>query len=189
MKTKIAIVSIMLGFAIMATPVMGQGRSPLVRPSVSPSPAGLSQFALRACQARQDAIKTRMMSLTRLATNIEMVFGSIAVRVEDFYTNKVVPSGKSLGNYNALVADIATKKGIADTDLASAESLVNSFSCTSDDPRGLLTNFRLDMQKVKSDLKDYRTSIKNLIVAVRTLAPAASPEAKPTESPEASPGM
>jgi hypothetical protein len=37
------------------------------------------------------------------------------------------------------------------------------------------------MQKVKTDLKNFRTSIKNLIVAVRRLAP--TPEATPTATP------
>lgn len=189
MKTKVAVASAVIGLILLAAPVFAQAAQP--SPFPTPRASGLSTGALRACQARENAVKDRMTSLTNLATNIEKVFDSIATRVEDFYTNKVLPSGKTLSNYSALVADISAKKAIVDTDLASAQSLVNTFSCTTDDPRGLLTNFRIDMQKVKTDLKNYRTAIKNLIVAVRPLAPAASPEAsetpKGTEKPEATP--
>lgn len=136
---------------------------------------------MRSCQAIQSAVKNRMQSLTNLAGTIERVFDSIAMKVEDFYTMKVVPSGKTLPNYDALVTDISAKKGTVDMDLSASEDLVNMFSCNSEDPRGLLLNFRLDMQKVKTDLKNYRTSIKNLIVAVRPLAPSQTPG--PTATP------
>jgi len=180
MKAKLAVVSAVIGLALLASPVLAQKPSPFP----TPRGTGLTNGALRACEARQDAVKNRMMSLTNLATNIEKVFDSIATRVETFYTDKVLPSGKTVSNYDALVAAIAAKKTVVDTDLASAQTMVNEFSCTTGSPRTLLTQFRVDMQKVKSDLKDYRTSIKNLIVAVRPLAPEASPEA--SESPKAS---
>lgn len=182
MKAKIAIAGALLGLVVFSSSVFAQGRTP--SPFPTPRRSALTQSALRSCEARQDAVKNRMASLTNLAANIEKVFDSIATRVEDFYTNKVLPSGKSLSNYDALVADISAKKGIVDTDLDAAQAKVDAFSCTADDPRGLLTEFRLDMQKVKTDLKNYRTAIKNLIVAVRPLAPEASPEPEKTEKPE-----
>ena len=182
MKTRLALVSSLLTLIIFATPALAQGG----KPSPFPTPRHtLTQTSLRSCEARQDAIKTRMDSLVKLATNIEDKFDSIAKRVEDFYTNTVLPSGKSVSNYDALVANISAKKDVVTNDLTDAQTKVAAFSCTTDDPKGLLTQFRIDMQKVKTDLKSYRTTIKNLIVAVRPLAPSPEPEA--SESPEASP--
>lgn len=182
-KTKVFFLSLLLSSFLLASPVLAQGATP----SAAPVGRRLGEVALRSCQAREEAVKNRMTSLTNLVSNIEKVFDSIAARVEAFYSDKVVPSGKTVSNYDTLVADISTKKGIVATDLTTAQSLVNSFNCSSDDPKGLLTQFRIDMQKVKSDLKDYRTSIKNLIVAVKKVAPSPSPEAsespKPTETP------
>lgn len=182
MKTKTAIVSSLIALVLLVTPALAKGNTPSPFPTPRKSTA-LTQAALRSCQARESAIKTRMESLTNLATNMEKVFDAIATRVENFYT----ASGKTVSNYDTLVADINTKKGTVSTDLAAAQTLVNSFSCTTDDPRGLLTQFRLDMQKVKSDLKAYRTSIKNLIVAVRPLAPEGTGSPKASESPEPTP--
>lgn len=175
-RTKIALSALVLSFLLFAAPAVAKGQ-----PSPFPTPraSGLSNIALRACQARENAVKNRMESLTNLATNIEKVFDSIATRVENFYAG----SGKTVSNYNTLVGNITTSKGTVDTDLASAQSMVNSFSCTSGDPRSLLNQFRLDMQKVKTDLKNYRTSIKNLIVAVRPLAPEATESPEPTPTP------
>lgn len=176
-KTKVILITLVLSFLLLATPTQAKGQ-----PSPFPTPRKtLSEVKMRACEAKQDAIKTRMASLVRLAGNIEDKFDSIASRVETFYTDKVVPSGKTLSNYDALVLEITAKKAVVDTDLAAAQASVDAFSCTTDDPKGLLNQFRLDMQKVKTDLKNYRTSIKNLIVAVRSLAPEA------TEEPEATP--
>ncbi len=161
----------LLSFLLLATPSLTQAKpSPLL------TRRGLSETSLRSCQAREAAVKTRMESLVRLATTMQEKFDSIATRVKDFYTNKVLPTGKTVSNYDALVADIGAKKAVVQTDLTSAQNKVSAFSCTADDPKGLLTQFRLDMQKVKGDLKNYRTSIKNLIVAVHRVAPSPEPE-------------
>ncbi len=124
---------------------------------------------LRACQARESAIKNRLTHLTTLTTNMETKFDAIAARVENFYTNKVVPSGKTVSNYNTLVSDIQAQKTTVQTVLTKAQTDVNSFSCISGNPKTQLTQLREDMQVVKRALKAYRTSIKNLIVAVRSV--------------------
>lgn len=136
---------------------------------------------IKVCQVQERNIKNRLDSLIKLVTNQENKFTEIATRVENHYTTKLVPQGKILSNYNALVADIAAKKSAVDSVLNTAKTDVAGFSCTtSTDPKTDLQKFRKDMQAVKSALKDYRTSIRNLIVALGTLS---SP--KPSESPEA----
>lgn len=120
---------------------------------------------LRSCQAREASIKKRMAQLTRLATNMETKFSSISVRVQDYYTS----SGKTLSNYDDLVADIQAKKDAVDSAIGTAKTNSDAFSCVSLDPKSQVNQFRLDMQAVKDALKEYRTSIKNLIVAVRSL--------------------
>ena len=129
----------------------------------------LTEAKLKACQARENAIKKRMEQLTKLVTTMQEKFGAIAGRVEEYYTSKVVPSGKTVANYDSLVADIQTKKGAVQTALTTAQGNAGSFACDGNDPKGQLIQFKDDMRAVKSALKDYRTSIKNLIVAVRSV--------------------
>jgi chromosome segregation ATPase len=128
----------------------------------------LTEAKLKVCQAKEKSIKNRFTHLNNLTINIENKFDSIASRVEDYYTSKVVPTGKTVSNYDTLVSDIQTKKTAVQTALTTAQNNVSGFSCTGD-PKGQLTQFRKDMQSVKSALKEYRTSIKNLIVAVHSV--------------------
>lgn len=129
----------------------------------------LKDAKLKVCQARENGIKQRSSRLTQLVTTMENKFDAIVQRVEDYYNSKVVPSGKSVSNYNSLISDIQTKKAAVQTALSKTQSDVSGFSCTSDNPKGQMTQFREDMQAVKRALKEYRTSIKSLIVAVRSV--------------------
>lgn len=122
---------------------------------------------LKACQTKEKVIKTRLANLVRVTQNMGEKFTKITDRVKTFYADKVVPKGGIVANYDALVADVNAKKAAADAALATAKANGESFSCTSSDPKGTLTQFRKDMQAVKRALKDYRTSVKNLIVAVK----------------------
>lgn len=148
----------------------------------------LTEAKLRACQAREDAIKKRATRLAQLAANMESRFDKHAQRVEEYYTSKVVPSGKTVANYDSLVADIQAKKTAVATALSTAQNDANNFSCEGTDPKGQLTQFRKDMQAVKRALKDYRTSIKNLIVAVRSVTGTTERENKGSPKPTSSPG-
>lgn len=185
MKIKI-IASIIFLFSIvlLATPVLAQDTTeptaPLKRTEVRErvqekiqmvrenTKLRLEGVKLRTCQSREEAINKRMDSLIRLTENMETKFSSISARVIEYYETKVLPD-KSLVNYQELIDEISAKKDSVDLALESAQSSVGSFSCESDEPKSLYTSFREDMQAVKSALKEYRTSIKNLIVAIRTL--------------------
>lgn len=128
----------------------------------------LTEVKLKACQARESAIKTRSTNLINLVSTMEEKFDAIAERVEKFYTTKVALSGKIVSNYDSLVSNIATKKSDVQTALTKAQDDLVGFSCDGNDPKAQMKDFRLDMQAVKEKLKDYRKSINNLIVAVHT---------------------
>jgi hypothetical protein len=186
-------ITFILLLTVASTNVQAQTRS-TASPTASPSARASTRLAdakLKACQNREAAIQKRSDQLVRLAANMQDTFTSIATRVKVYYTNVVIPSGKTVSNYDALLAEIATKQTAVTTALAKAQSDATSFSCTSDDPKGQLTQFRSNMQAVKSALKDYRTSIKNLIVAVRSITgttqSSANPTTKPTSTPTATP--
>ena len=94
----------------------------------------------------------------------------------------MVPSGKAVGNYDALVAAIVTQKTMIQTALAKAQTDATAFTCAGTDPKVQLTQFRTDMQDVKKALKDYRTAIKDLIVAIRSVTGKTESSAAPTSS-------
>lgn len=164
-------------------------------PSGSPKAWGkdkLEDKRLRLCQIHEAEIVKRHESLDNLSSRMFKVFDEIAGRVEDYYKNKVVPAGKSLPNYEALVSDIASKKSAVQTALTNAQGDISGFSCTADNPKAQIAQYRLDMKEVKKALQEYRISIKNLIVAVRTLVggspePSGTPKATATPTPAATP--
>lgn len=197
MRIKIFPALLVLSFFLLAAPVFAIGK-PNTLPvrsnmntSVTAQPSGLPTQAqgrltdakLKACQARENAIVTRSQHLNQLVTTMEEKFDAIAKRVEQYYITTVIPSGKTVANYDSLVADIAASKATVQTGLAKAQNDVAGFSCDAANPAGDMMTYRKDMQGVIQELKDYRTSIKDLIVAVRSVT-GATESAKPSESPE-----
>ncbi len=131
----------------------------------------ISQARRSVCETRQGAIENRMKALVKLVATMEEKFDSISARVQKYYTDKVIPSGKTVANYDALITDIQTKKTATDTALAEVKTTSENFNCNADNPKDLYLTFRTGMQKNKTALHAYRLSIKNLIVAVRGVSP------------------
>lgn len=181
-RVAVGVISLMIAAqpALAVSPATRPGRM-MATPMPPTTPPGVA----RACQSREAAIKSRMTSLTDMADNMMTVFDRHATAVENFYTNTVLPKGKTVSNYDALVTDINAKRTDVQNTLTKAQADVNGFSCTSGLPSTQFFTFRQDMQAVKSALKNFRTSIKNLIVAVaRVSGTEESP--KPSASPETS---
>lgn len=145
------------------------GQSDAATAALAKAAEKLTEAKLKVCQNKEAAIQRRDDQLTKMAENMLVKFDSIATRVETYYTDKAVPAGKTISNYDALVAEIAAKNSAVQVELDQATADAAAFDCASDDPKGQLTQFRTDMQAVKQALKDYRTAIKNLIVAIRSV--------------------
>lgn len=172
---------------LFASPAWAQSQNANARAMMKRPVSTPSARIVNACQSREEAVKKNLGQLNRLVTNMLSVFDRHATRVQTFYTSTLVPAGKTLPNYDALVADIQTKRVAVEKALAEAEAGAADFSCTSGDPKQLLTQYRVDMQATKNALKVYRTSIKNLIVAMGTLMPDESPKPKSSPSPTPTP--
>lgn len=177
-----------LFFALLASPALAQvekGKENGLNRR-TPSPQALVTTAkINSCQAREAGVKTRMAQLTKLSTNMETTFDRIAEKIKAYYTETVLPSGESVKNYDALVANIAAKKAIVQTELADADADIKGFSCTLGEPKTLMNQYQVNMRAVKTALKNYRTSIVDLIVAVRTVSKdiEATPTVTVTPSP------
>lgn len=115
------------------------------------------------CENRKTNITAILnRSVTRAERQLEL-FTKISERVKTFYTEK----GHTLANYDELVAAVDAAKAKAAANLETLKSLT-AFSCDSEDPKGDLEAFKLALKSVNQDLKDLRTAVKNLIVAVKS---------------------
>ena len=125
----------------------------------------LADAKLKACQNREKAINNIMARLADRGQRHLDLFTKIAERTEAFYTTK----GKTLSNYDALVADVAAKKAAARTAVDAVKASSVSFKCDGTDPRGAAASFKDSLKSEIAALKDYKTAVKNLIVGVKSV--------------------
>lgn len=122
---------------------------------------------LEACQKKEERINSSMQKIAeRRAKQLE-VFNKIADRTMAFYDEK----GLALSNYDALVADVNAKRANAEAEIASLKESTVDFNCESDDPLKVSEAFKVAREGVVSAMKDYKTSVKNLIVGVKSVTP------------------
>jgi hypothetical protein len=127
--------------------------------------AKLTEAKLRVCQNRQKAITNIMSRIADRGQKQLDLFGTIATRVETFYTDK----GKTLDTYDTLVADVSAKQDAAQTTVDAVKSASTGFSCDSDDPQAFVSTFKDSLKSEISALQDYRTAVKNLTVGVKSV--------------------
>lgn len=157
--------------------------NPSSRPIFSPRPSNASgEGRLISCKAKEEALKTRSANLVKTINTILKKFDAILLGVQNYYTGTLVPGGKTVLNYQTLVTDAQTKRADAVTALNQASTDLNSFSCETGDPRGKLLQFNQGIKNVITLVGAYRTSIKNLIIAVHSVTGSAG-GVRPTNSP------
>lgn len=127
----------------------------------------LEAAKLKVCKSRESKIKDKMAKIvTRGQKQIDL-FSSIATKTEKFYAEK----GNALSNYDALVSDVNAKKTSAQAALDNLKSLSVSFKCDGTDPKGAASSFKEALKTEIAALKAYKTSVKNLIVGVKSVQP------------------
>lgn len=127
--------------------------------------ARLSMVKERVCQNRQNAVNHILSRIVTRGENQLALFNSIAQKVEAFKTSKNL----TVSNYDQLVAKLQADQTKAQADLTAMKAN-QTLDCTSSDPKGMVTAFQTDLKQEITDLKTYKTDVKNLIVAVKTAA-------------------
>ena len=125
----------------------------------------LADAKLKACQNREKAITNIMTRLSDRGQKQVDLFGKIAERTEKFYADK----GKTLATYDTLVADVSVKKAAAQTAVDTIKATVPEFKCDGTDPKGVAAIFKDSLKAEIEALKAYKTSVKNLIVGVKSV--------------------
>lgn len=125
----------------------------------------LADAKLKACQNRQKAITNIMTRLADRGQKQTDLFGTIADKTKSFYTTK----GNILANYDVLVADVTAKKAAAQSAVSVIVSSSTTFDCSGDNPKGMVNSFKNSLKSEIEALKAYKTSVKNLIVGVKSV--------------------
>jgi hypothetical protein len=138
----------------------------------NPGTGRLEEAMLRACQAREARIKNMLSNTNQLGQGQLNLFDNVTHRVKAYYENNSLTAE----NYDELVSQIEQYRFAARSSLIDAVSISDQFGCDTEDPKGTANQFRSMVQTQIQALKDYRTSIKNLISAVRDAAIETSEE-------------
>ena len=117
------------------------------------------------CENHKDVITAIMARIADRGQKQTDLFATIATRVETFYAK----SGKTVTNYNTLVADVNAKHTAALAAVAKIKTDSTTFTCSTTNPQGIVTSFKSDLKLEISALQAYRTSVRNLTVAVKTV--------------------
>lgn len=128
--------------------------------------AKLEDKRLEACTKRETSINRHMQRIADRAAKQLEAFNKISERVQGFYTEKSL----TLSNYALLVEDSSAKKAAAEAAIADLKNSSVDFKCDSEDPVGTAEAFKGARQEVVVAMKEYKTSVKNLIVAVKSVA-------------------
>lgn len=126
--------------------------------------ARLDAAKLHVCEVHQKVINNIMNRIADRGQRRLDVYSKIAERVEAFYTKK----GKTVSNYDTLVADVNAKKSAAQDAVNKVKDDKADFKCDGSDPKGAAASFKDDLKLEIKALHDYQQSIKNLIVAVKS---------------------
>ena len=188
----VVLASLLLVFLFVATPVLANFRpfpqQPRVRGEQTATPSAdqedeaeqegehdrkgfekrLGEAKLRVCEKLEDTINSRSDHLLDRVNKHIARFDRISDKVQTFYTEKMVPKGINVENYETLVGNIATKRVAAVEAAANAAATIDDFDCSGDSPRQALADFHDQMHVVIKALKEYKKSVVDLIVAVRT---------------------
>jgi len=120
-----------------------------------------TQGQLKACLNRQNAIQTIIVRIDTRLQNQLGLFTTIAGRVENFYSK----SGKTVSNYSQLLSNVNSTYMTAKNTFSSLQ-VSTPFSCSASHPHRIVINFISDLKTTITNVKAYKTAVKNLIVGV-----------------------
>lgn len=137
----------------------------------------LADKKLENCKKRETKINNIMSRIADRGQKQLDLFTKISDRTQKFYTEK----GKVLSNYDDLVADVNAKKAAAQTAVDTIKSTIVTFKCDGTDPKGAAQSFKAAQRSEIEALKAYKTSVKHLIVGVKSVQGTTSSTENKTE--------
>lgn len=126
--------------------------------------AKLAENKMKVCEKRLDIIKRIMSKAHERGQKQLDVFTKIADRTNTFYEEK----NYSVANYEDLVAAVDEKRQSAELSIAMSSETIDQFVCDSEDPLAIKDLFKAQIKDQNTALKEYRTAIKDLIVAIKS---------------------
>jgi len=117
----------------------------------------------KVCENRKDEIEKRGSNYAAAAQRHLDVFNNIFTKLQTFHDTKHL----NVTNYDALVADATAKQTAATNAVQALKNADVPIDCTATDPASSVATLKVAVQNARQALKDYRSSLKNLVVALK----------------------
>lgn len=122
------------------------------------------QVRQQACDAHKAELTTRQQNYAASGQKHLDVFNSIYAKVVAFQTKNQL----SASNYDSLKATADAKQAAAQAAVTALGSQSITIDCTSTDPAANVATLKTAVATARQALQDYRTAIKNVVVALQT---------------------
>ncbi|HXY17801.1 MAG TPA: hypothetical protein VEH48_00030 [Candidatus Nitrosopolaris sp.] len=130
----------------------------------------LDAAKLKLCTDRVNVIDSILKRVADRGNRHLTLISDVATKVETFYSK----SGKTLDNYDSLVATVNSDKTAAQAAVSQVQSDSTSFNCSGSDPVGNLQTFKADVQAEITALQNYKAAVQALIAGVKSVVEPSS---------------
>lgn len=149
---------------------LGDSRKLASSEAVTNKATRASEFTQNACEVHRKVINLRQKNIIAHAERTQNRLGNLTNAVIKYYTEKLIPQGKIVANYNSLVSDVTAKHALLTEALDKIKADTQGLTCEKNQAKTQFTTFRTDMQTLLKTFKDYRLSVLRLMQAVKKTA-------------------
>lgn len=129
-----------------------------------------STFKQKACEQHIKVIKIRQLNIGTRGLTMLKRFDRISSAVQKYYTEKLMPAGKVVPNYEGLVTYTNEKKAALQPLIDKIKTDSNNLTCDASTNKAQFETFKTDAKALLEGVKAYRDSVIVLVKAVRTAA-------------------
>ncbi len=137
-----------------------------MRPLANGKPSSPSGNLQQKCQTIEKVITDQAQKGTDMLIKIYQQLNSIFTGVQNYYSQKLVPSGVSLQNYEAVVSTVQASQSAVLTSIQTAQQDAKNFSCSGNQPGQQIAQFRITMQQAIKATIAYRDVVKIFVEEV-----------------------
>lgn len=141
-------------------------------------PASTAAERQKACQARQANLNTKITNFGAQGTRHLTSLNSTYDKIKAFQTANQL----NVADYATLVAAADAQQASATTAVAALKTVTVTIDCSSPDPAASVATVKSAVKNARVALQSYRTSIKNVLVALMTAKEAAHDSSTSTDT-------
>jgi hypothetical protein len=116
----------------------------------------------KTCAQIKNAVDRKLAAFDNSATKHLTRLDGVFTKLQDYQTANNLP----VSNYDALVAAATAKQTTATEAVDALHQVGTTLDCSSSDPAAMLAAAKTAAKTARDALKDYRTSLKNIVVAL-----------------------